>query len=762
MSIRTLFLVFFNLLWVSLFGSQNHGLAKYISCDSIGQGVHIYSDHPFTVDSMLLGWSYPIAPSENAKAAVYFTDALAYFKYTDTQWNLIWSSKGSNIRTVVPNYEMLRASPGFAFNDVVRVTDFDYLLDTFQYNVIGGVFKKVSLGTEDGGRFVVSTIDSTRWQRIAGTEIYPDWWENLTDTKRIEKAIEAATHGSKIIFQNRTYLIENEIFIDSLTDLHLDGRNAILKTAPGIMRNTTLGLGFNSGAYQITVSGVPLGWKKGDVIMIVKDSTDQGISTASQIDSINGNTIYLKYSFFNIGGGFFPSQPGGTKVIKSITIIRGRPSATEGIAGPEGHNKGTIIENFTFDGNREEDNEVTFSWVANNGLSLHGRGSEIRSCKFINFPAEVITGHGINVHNNVFENCGGSVYHLSAHDNTFADSYPAYFVNNTVINCNTVPRSINGHNEGLISFSWNGGYAIINGNYFVSGSTSNGVIGTFTDFGSPNDREIVILTNNYCKGFERVVYDTHQASTRSLAIIGNIFEDCQTLMTSITLHPSIKICGNVQVGTTNFGIDFRNSCDYQDVIDQSIGYGKNALKNTTAFLNAAFGNYALEETTSGNLNVGFGDAAGKNNITGEKNVFFGSWTGISMTDGNENTIVGHWARGSSTSGNRNVHLGTEAGRINNGDGNVFIGYKSGIYALGDDNLIIHNSETGPPLIQGKFGDDLQINGNLKVNGLNFLRLPRLNETERGNLNGLIGGEMIYNLTTIKVQVFDGSIWLDLN
>ncbi|MBK8547543.1 MAG: hypothetical protein IPL63_09195 [Saprospiraceae bacterium] len=126
----------------------------------------------------------------------------------------------------------------------------------------------------------------------------------------------------------------------------------------------------------------------------------------------------------------------------------------------------------------------------------------------MNAPTEVITGHGINVHDNVFEDCNGSVYHLSANDSMFNLSYPAYFVNNTVINCNTTLYNVNGHNEGIISFSWNGGYIIINGNYLVSGTTANGVIGSLQGYmQGDNDREIVILSNNYCKGFNLIILE---------------------------------------------------------------------------------------------------------------------------------------------------------------------------------------------------------------------------------------------------------------
>ncbi len=136
-----------------------------------------------------------------------------------------------------------------------------------------------------------------------------------------------------------------------------------------------------------------------------------------------------------------------------------------------------------------------------------------------------------------------------------------------------------------------------------------------------------------------------------------------------------------------------------------------------------------------------------------------------MQGGNDNTIIGYWARGSavSTGGNNNVHIGSEAGRSNNGDGNVFIGYSAGRYFSGSHQLVIHNNESDNPLIYGKFDErKMEINGSLSIEGPNFFRLPRITTTVRDNLVNLEGGEMIYNTSENKLQLFNGSIWIDLH
>lgn len=722
-------------------------------------GYHFISNYNFDKDSITNGWAPPDSLYEGLKVAVYFQNTIEYFTYQDSSWR--WTRKNKLCEDIVDNYEALRNNPASLFCDLVEVRDFRDTVEGRILIVKGGYFVKDSLGLEDYGTTIVSRVDSVVWKRLVDGEVNPDWWENLKDSKKIQSAVNYAGNHGLVVFSPREYEIDDDIDLDTLQHLRLDGRKAILKAAAGIKRNTVLTSPYSGGSYQIEVANIPSSWEKGDILVLATGQSNDETSGRSLIDSISGNTVFIKYAF-NSQGGIPFNAPAGANVTKYLVIFRGKPSADEGVFGTAGFNKGTIIENFIFDGNKQENNEVSLSWSVNSMIGLHGRGSEIRSCKFINAPSEVITGHGINVHDNVFENCNGSVYHLSAHDTTFPQSYPAYFVNNTVINCNTTPYSISGHNEGIISFSWNGGYIIINGNYFQAGQNSTGVIGSIEGYGQgPNDREIVILSNNYCKGFTCIVYGSNQNTTRSLQITGNIFEDCGCLLPTLVNATSVKMCGNVQVGTTNFGIDFRNNCEYTDVIDDSLGIGKNALVNTAANGNTAVGHYAMESNTGGVLNTAIGQETAQYNQLGERNTYVGSWAGISMTQGSENTIVGHWARGSSVQGNNNVHIGTESGRTNNGNGNVFIGYKAGSVVDGDDNLIINNNDSTPPLLEGKFNQFLTINGNLKVNGLNYLRLPRLTSEERDNLFGLEGGEMIFNLSQNKIQAFDGSTWIDL-
>ena len=44
----------------------------------------------------------------------------------------------------------------------------------------------------------------------------------------------------------------------------------------------------------------------------------------------------------------------------------------------------------------------------------------------------------------------------------------------------------------------------------------------------------------------------------------------------------------------------------------------------------------------------------------------------------------------------------------------------------------------------------------------FMLPPKITTTQRGNLSGVVAGAVIYNTSTNKLQVFNGSAWQDCN
>ena len=105
---------------------------------------------------------------------------------------------------------------------------------------------------------------------------------------------------------------------------------------------------------------------------------------------------------------------------------------------------------------------------------------------------------------------------------------------------------------------------------------------------------------------------------------------------------------------------------------------------TTGYDNAAIGDSALLDNSSGGSNAAMGSATLNNNATG-----------------NNNSAMGRSALGSNVSGSNNSALGYYAGYGALGSGNVFLGYEAGYSEAGSNKLYIDNDGTGA-LIYGDF------------------------------------------------------------
>ena len=111
----------------------------------------------------------------------------------------------------------------------------------------------------------------------------------------------------------------------------------------------------------------------------------------------------------------------------------------------------------------------------------------------------------------------------------------------------------------------------------------------------------------------------------------------------------------------------------------------------------------------GSYNVVIGELAGSNknnysnpNTTYDYSVFVGNMSGYSITTGDYNSFFGNGSGSNVTTGSRNTYIGSGAGSNANGNNNVLIGYGAGSSITGDNKLIIHNWNTGTPLVYGEF------------------------------------------------------------
>jgi hypothetical protein len=104
---------------------------------------------------------------------------------------------------------------------------------------------------------------------------------------------------------------------------------------------------------------------------------------------------------------------------------------------------------------------------------------------------------------------------------------------------------------------------------------------------------------------------------------------------------------------------------------------------------------------------------------GVSNTIFGFRSSEELLDGDFNTIVGSESANKLSTGSRNTLIGYRAGwnASSNASGNVFIGNRAGEDDRGSNKLIISNSETTIPLIEGRFDNqELTINGDTRVEG----------------------------------------------
>ena len=130
------------------------------------------------------------------------------------------------------------------------------------------------------------------------------------------------------------------------------------------------------------------------------------------------------------------------------------------------------------------------------------------------------------------------------------------------------------------------------------------------------------------------------------------------------------------------------------------------------------------------------------NTTGEKNSSLGADAGFSNPTGSFNTYLGYFSGYNNTNGSRNIFLGYEAGYNDN-------------YQSASDKLVIANSNTTSPLIEGDFSaSTLNVNGALSAtsfsgdgSGLTGIA------SGATNINGLSDAKTEYN------AIYVGSVHL---
>ena len=167
----------------------------------------------------------------------------------------------------------------------------------------------------------------------------------------------------------------------------------------------------------------------------------------------------------------------------------------------------------------------------------------------------------------------------------------------------------------------------------------------------------------------------------------------------------------------NAGLADNTSAGFEGRWNTFVGY-RAGEANTTGNYNTFLGEGSGTLSTLGDRNLYLGSRAGTGNINGNNNVLLGAFVAEDQTGGSDNTILGYAAGREMTGGNDNVLIGYEAGKRigSSSHRNIMIGHQAGFQTSGSDQLIIDNTSTTNPLIQGDFDDDeLEVNGDFFVN-----------------------------------------------
>ncbi|SEH72718.1 hypothetical protein SAMN05660691_01059 [Rheinheimera pacifica] len=417
---------------------------------------------------------------------------------------------------------------------------------------LGAITREIRSGMESNP---VSAEQSMDWHGVFVEEFRkPD---DLYDSDVINRALDYIRNlpftGTKLIFQpRRSYRFAHTCWLTNIHDCHIDLNGATMRRVNGVDTSSTLTTALTvAGGTTFTLAAVPANWRVGDAVTAFTDDTDLHTSQDPRlITDINGNNVTIAGPFSfkadSAGPGVaITTLPVGTRIAKAYQAFSSEPLLAA-------VNRRVFITNGKFDGNKF--NQFNASWRFIPELYLQGNGGLIQDCHFYNMVSETIVGHGFDVVHNVFEDIGGSCYHLSVHDDAIAQSGFGFFTRNTCKRTNLATNAKVGHAEGLITFSWGAGNLIVSDNNCEDGS--EGFLGAFSSsVGAMADR-LLIASGNIVKRFPFIIAGV-TPDVDGVNITGNVFDDCGANDNPENLGPywlnrraSCNFSGNVLAGNT--------------------------------------------------------------------------------------------------------------------------------------------------------------------------------------------------------------------
>lgn len=243
------------------------------------------------------------------------------------------------------------------------------------------------------------------------------------------------------------------------------------------------------------------------------------------------------------------------------------------------------------------------------------------------------------------------------------------------------------------------------------------------------------------------------------------------------INPEESVFVGEQSGTNstnvkNVGIGYKTINNGNGKYNVAIGNNTMTRTNGGSDYNVAVGYLAMEKNLNGaDFNTAFGYSALRELVGGDGNTAIGHLAQADLTTGSNNTSLGYHALRYNLSGNKNVAIGQGALSTNeSGNNNIAIGFWAGYFQTGSNKLYIETTDASSPLIGGDFLNDraginydinslthtLNVGGSIKID--TFLNLAPMNSAPSTPSEG----DIYYNATLKKVQVYNGAIWESLN
>jgi len=459
---------------------------------------------------------------------------------------------GGGIDTIA-SYTALRAYTGTSL--AVYVQTFTYTFNSVSYTTLGGMFRRVATGTENGGTLIAAS-NGVKWARDwDGVNIHPEWWvvggydtdgtgspTRLTlngiynDCDRLQAAVNIGT-GKNIVLGSivRTYQID--IGITVANDMNFYGNGVTLRRANAPFSALTSSFSGTS----CTVADAS-GFRVGMSLLALDVLNSKGAAT-----------FYDGYGFDeNSTTSANPAKPILTAISGNTLTYSAAPPATI----PTGGIMMSMEDIFIFTNNTQhnlEINGIIFEGNWNNGGGAYRFSNDYKVshtaytntastkrttfnyCEFNRVPGENIISCYTTIANCTADSLFGSLTHLT--NSTVVQDNIATVTNNVVKNTGLAYPQ-NSHGEGAITFSANPiGYTVtnnvfLNGKHYVFGFADKMTDGALQNLNATFD-------GNIATGYLGVMIVYFAATTtldkpfRKLKITNNQFTRCGDLMINL-------------------------------------------------------------------------------------------------------------------------------------------------------------------------------------------------------------------------------------